>query len=72
MDMKFLKLLALTGLIGALGACASDRQTASYSRAGRQYEEPRAMNHRSLDSNTLYRACLRERPETSCRNRLGR
>ncbi len=61
------------GLMGLMGCASSnDRQPASYNRAGRPYEEPRAMNHRSTDTNSLYQACLRERPEVSCRNRLGR
>lgn len=30
------------------------------------------MNHRSLDTETLFQACLREWPEVYCRNRLGR
>jgi hypothetical protein len=58
--------------LGTGCASSNDRQPASYSRAGRPYKEPRAMNHRSTDSETLYQACLRERPEVSCRNRLGR
>ncbi len=53
-------------------ASSNDRQPASYSRSGRPYKEPKAMNHRQTDSNTLYQACIRERPEVSCRNRLGR
>ncbi len=74
--MKFSILLSL----GALAFCcfstgcasSNDRQPASYSRSGRPYKEPKAMNHRSTDTESLYQACLRERPETSCRNRLGR
>ena len=75
--MKFsllLNLIASFGLcfIGVGCASDSDRRPASHSRAGRPYKEPRAMNHRQMDTDTLYQACLRERPETSCRNRLGR
>ena len=58
--------------VGVGCASSNDRQPASYSRAGRTYKEPRAMNHRRTDSETLYQACLRERSEVSCRNRLGR
>ena len=59
------------GFLGT-GCASSDRQPAGYSRSGRDYKEPRAMNHRRLDTNSLYEACLRERTELSCRNRLGR
>lgn len=52
-------------------ACASDNNP-QYSRSGRMQEQSRAMNHRNLDSESLYQACLRERDEISCRNRLGR
>lgn len=71
-------LISLSVMALALGfmttGCASsgDRQPASYSRSGRPYKEPRAMNYRNLDTETLYQACVRERPEASCRNRLGR
>ena len=74
--MKILILLSLGALafcfLGTGCASSDDRQPASYSRAGRPYKEPQAMNHRSLDTESLYQACLRERPETSCRNRMGR
>ncbi len=74
--MKFSILLSLGAMVfcvlGTGCASSSDRQPASYSRSGRPYKEPKAMNHRTLDTETLYQACLRERPETSCRNRLGR
>lgn len=74
MGKGILNSICMIGLLGLMGACASSngRQPASYNRAGRPYEEPRAMNHRSNDSNSLFEACLRERPEVSCRNRLGR
>lgn len=62
-----------TFCILATGCASNDsRQPANYSRSGRPYKEPKAMNHRSLDSNSLYEACVKERPEVSCRNRLGR
>ena len=70
--MKYLISLATFAMLFTGCASSNDRSPASYSRAGREYKEPRAMNHRSLDSNTLYQACLRERTETSCRNRMGR
>lgn len=72
---KCLIILAAASMMTALSTgCASsnDRRPSSYSRSGRDYEEPKAMNHRRLDTNTLYNACLRERSELSCRNRLGR
>jgi hypothetical protein len=62
--------LTMMGLLAS--GCATDDRQPAYSRSGRESQEPRAMNHRSLDSNTLYQACLRERSEVSCRNRLGR
>ena len=65
-------LLFVSPLIG----CSSndkDRSPASYySRAGREYKEPRAMNHRRLDTDAMYNSCLRERSELYCRNRMGR
>ncbi|MCJ8275224.1 MAG: hypothetical protein MJK18_00140 [Bdellovibrionales bacterium] len=68
--------LFIAGLFSMLmtTGCASsnERQPAGYNRSGREYKEARPMNHRRLDSETLYRACLRERPESSCRNRMGR
>lgn len=72
--MKYLVLLsAIAMTFGTLGCASSnEREPNGYNRAGREYREPRAMNHRSLDSNSLYQACLRERSESSCRNRLGR
>lgn len=54
------------------GCASNERRPASYSRSGRDYKEPKAMNHRRLDTNSLYQACIRERTELSCRNRLGR
>jgi hypothetical protein len=30
------------------------------------------MNYRTMNTDTLYEACLRERPERSCRTRIGR
>ena len=64
-------------LVGSSLGCASHqrgdrRNPASYSRAGRDYKEPRAMNHRRTDSDAMYSACTRERSVTYCRNRLGR
>ena len=74
--MKFSILLSLGAMafcfMGTGCASSSDRKPTSTSRSGRPYKEPRAMNHRSLDTESLYQACLRERPEASCRNRLGR
>ncbi len=67
-----IKLISVFMMSSLMVACASDGRSPASSRAGRAYEEPRAMNHRSLDTETLYQACLRERPETSCRNRMGR
>ena len=73
--MKKMGLFLITSLslfILGVGCASDDRKPAGYSRSGREYQEPRAMNHRRLDTETLYRACLRERPEVSCRNRMGR
>lgn len=64
---------AVFGLALFMVGCASNEgRSPASSRSGRPYKEPRAMNHRSTDSETLYQACLRERPEVSCRNRMGR
>jgi hypothetical protein len=59
-------------VLGTGCATDSDRRPASTSRAGRPYKEAKPMNHRSNSTETLYQACLRERTEASCRNRLGR
>ena len=69
-----ISLLALSLCSLGTGCASNDggRGPASYSRAGRSYKEPRAMNHRDLGTDSLYQACLRERPEVSCRNRMGR
>lgn len=68
---NLLLLVSVATLFVGFG-CASNNNNGSYSRAGRPYQEPRAMNNRNLDSESLYQACLRERPEVSCRNRMGR
>ena len=62
---------------GILCSCASsrgqgDRRPSSYSRAGRAYKEPRAMNSRRMDTDSIFQACIRERTELYCRNRMGR
>jgi len=74
MTKSILMMFASVGLCFTGTGCASsaERKPASYSRSGRPYKEPRAMNHRSLTTEQLYQACVRERPEASCRNRLGR
>ena len=75
--------IALCSLLmsGVLGACSSTsergasddhRRPSGYSRAGREYREPRPMNHRRVDTDALFEACLREWPELYCRNRMGR
>ena len=47
-------LLAATSLVVFASGCASnERSPAGYSRSGREYKEPRAMNHRRMDTNTL-------------------
>lgn len=76
MCKSILMMFAGLGLCFISTGCASNsydsRHPASSSRSGRSYKEHRAMNYRSLSTDKLYQACLRERPETSCRNRLGR
>lgn len=55
------------------GCASSGGSRGPASRSGRgEVKEARPMNHRNLDIDSLYEACLRERPEVSCRNRLGR
>ena len=69
----YLLVIAVFGFGMLQTGCASDNQSRyPASRAGRPYKESRPMNHRSLDTDSLYQACLRERPELSCRNRMGR
>lgn len=72
--MKRLNLFTMVAIaiMFVVVGCATDGQRGNGSRVGRAYKEPRAMNHRSLDSDSLYQACLREQPEISCRNRMGR
>ena len=56
-----------------VGCASSDGSRYPASRSGRgEVKESRPMNHRNLDMDSLYEACLRERPEVSCRDRLGR
>lgn len=62
----------LIGFVFAGCASSSDRAPASSSRAGRSYQEPKMMNRNSVDTETLFQACLREWPELYCRNRMGR
>ena len=74
--MKTMMVFLMAGtllLFTGFGCSSTDeREPASWNRAGREYKEPRAMNHRRLDTETLYQSCLKERPEVSCRNRMGR
>ena len=73
MKNQCLLILAVVGLCFVGTGCASSQgNRGPASRTGRPYKEPKAMNHRPLDTETLYQACLRERPELSCRNRMGR
>ena len=71
MMFLFVSFLSIA-MLGTACASSSDRRPAGYSRSGRDYKEPKAMNHRRLDTDSLYQACIRERTELSCRNRLGR
>lgn len=52
--------------------CSSSSERYPASRAGRPYQEPRPMNHRATDTESLYQACIKEWPELYCRNRMGR
>lgn len=79
--MKPTSVNSLIGLVlcGLMMGCSStqerggQRQPAgAYSRAGREYREPRPMNHRRSDPDAIYNACVRERSEMYCRNRMGR
>lgn len=56
----------------AFCACSSTSDRTPASRAGRPYQEPKVMNRHNVDTETLYRACLKEWPELYCRNRMGR
>jgi hypothetical protein len=59
-----------------LSACSSSPDSSSSSqkvnRAGRPYKEIRGLSSFPMDTNTLYKACLKERDTTYCNNRLGR
>lgn len=76
MEKAILYILSLIFVFPIMGCSSSnsrdDRSPASYSRAGREYREPRAMNHRRMDSDAIFSACMRERSELYCRNRIGR
>lgn len=63
----------LLGLLVLLSACSSspEREPAT-NRAGRAYSAPKVMNRHSLDTNSLYNACVKERHPSYCNNRLGR
>lgn len=70
--MKLLIGLCLSASFLNLGCASNPDRYPAYSRSGRQTREHRPMNYRRLDSDTLYQACLKERSEVACRNRLGR
>ena len=78
--LTVLSLMLCAPMVGCASSPSSDRnsgtyqnrQPAGYSRAGRQYREPRPMNHRRTDTDAIFNACMRERNETYCRNRMGR
>ena len=66
----FATILSFTFL---LSACAgSGRRPSNSDNYSRSRRKARPMNHRRLDSESLYKACLKERPEVTCRTRLGR
>ena len=74
---KWIALFSIYAMSGLTVGCASsqdngNRRPAGYSRAGRAYKEPRAMNGRRMDTDAIFEACLRERSELYCRNRMGR
>ena len=69
--------IGIFGLSMLMMGCASNERrsndrTPASNRAGRPYKPAKPMNHRSTTSDSLYQACIRERTEASCRNRLGR
>ncbi|MBY0316842.1 MAG: hypothetical protein K2Q26_15080 [Bdellovibrionales bacterium] len=64
--------LAILGGIIFVGCSSSSSQRSPASRAGRPYAEPKTMNRHSMDTESLFQACLREWPELYCRNRMGR
>ena len=71
MRKVFAGVLIISMVVVTVG-CASGRRRPSSNRSGHYSGEAKPMNHRRLDSDSLYEACLRERTEVSCRNRLGR
>lgn len=64
--------LTIATLLFVITGCASSSDRAPASRAGREYQEPKIMNRHSIDTESLFQACLREWPELYCRNRMGR
>lgn len=66
--MKYFLVFGLFIFVG----CSSSSERAPASRAGRAYQEPKIMNRHSMDTETLFQACLKEWPELYCRNRMGR
>lgn len=76
MIQKLLVALGIYAVSGLFMGCASSqdgqRRPSSYSRAGRSYKEPKAMNHQRSDTDAIFEGCLRERTELYCRNRMGR
>lgn len=69
-----MKFLAIGILMFCVTACSSapERAPASASRSGRPYQEPKIMNRHSIDTESIFQACLKEWPELYCRNRMGR
>lgn len=61
------------GLVILVSACSSsEERSPATNRAGRPYSAPKVMNRHSIDSNSLYNACVKERHPSYCNNRLGR
>lgn len=69
-------LFLITMLIFATSACSSspDRapSSAQTNRAGRPVQPAKVINRYPLDTNSLFNACIKERSDSYCRNRLGR
>lgn len=69
-----MKLLIIPAIFFIVSCSSSDESSDSsgYDRAGRPIREPKVMNNKSLDTESIYQRCIKESPEIYCRNRMGR
>lgn len=69
--MKIIFTMMMLFMLGCSSDGGRNGDSNQYDRAGRPLREPKVMNNKRLDSETLYQSCIKEKPEVYCRNRLG-